>query len=411
VPLKILLKNRNLRWIFLGQLASSFGSMMTLVVLPAQVFEKTGSSLKVGLVFLIQLVPLVACGLIGGAIADTLNRKRLLLVSEILLTLLTLGLYANALQTDPNLSLIYIIAFVTQAVAGFHRPALEALTQQFASPEEIPALSVLSAFRFNFSAIVGPAVGGLIAARWSPALCYLIDALTFFLAFLSLLRVQYFVNSITEIKESWKNQTVRIFKEMRAGFQFASSQKAVLASYLVDFFAMLFAFPLALFPAVAKDFNRPELSGTFLSLFALGGMFSTIFSGWTKTFYRRGWGIVVSAFLWGLAIVGFGLAKDPITACSFLAIAGFFDSYSAIFRGTLWNEVIPNDKRGRLAGIEMISYMSGPQLGGMRAGTMAEYYGNRFSITSGGLLCALSMWVVCRIFPEILTSLPKNSRN
>jgi MFS family permease len=200
-----------------------------------------------------------------------------------------------------------------------------------------------------------------------------------------------------------KPQSVRddsTWTSLKQGFRYAFSRQELIGTYVIDFTAMIFGMPTALFPAIAQSFGGVKVLGILYAAPALGALAISFFSGWTKYIKRHGLAIAVAAAGWGLAIIVFGLASHFWTAIFFLALAGAFDGISGIFRMTMWNQTIPNDLRGRLAGIEMISYLSGPRLGDTEAGLVAAAFGITASIVSGGVLCVLGVGICCYFLPK-----------
>jgi MFS family permease len=183
---------------------------------------------------------------------------------------------------------------------------------------------------------------------------------------------------------------------------YAASRQELFGTYIVDFVAMVFSMPTALFPAMAESYGKTELIGLFYSAPAIGSFIAIILSGWTTKVYRHGLAVVIAACCWGMAITGFGLASNVWVALCVLAVAGGADMISGIFRSTIWNQTIPNHLRGRLAGIEMIGYTSGPLLGNTQAGLMASMIGTHNAIILGGILCITGVGICARFLPKFL---------
>ena len=184
------------------------------------------------------------------------------------------------------------------------------------------------------------------------------------------------------------------------GLRYAKSRPELIGTYVVDVVAMTFAMPMALFPAMAERWGGAEALGGLYSAMAVGFLASTVVSGWTKKVDRHGVAVIAGATVWGIAIVALGFASGYFAALFCLALAGAGDNVSAIFRGTIWNETIPGDLRGRLAGVEMISYLSGPLLGNVRAGWIASMSSNEISIFSGGVVCVIGILLCIPLLPK-----------
>jgi MFS family permease len=372
-------RHRDFRLVFTGQLVSAFGSFLTIVALPVQIYELTKSSAMVGLLGTVQIVPLAATALWGGAYADSLDRRKLLMSAEVLLLLASIALFANSLRAHPSVALLFLIAAFASAVTGFHTPALQSLTPQLVEAEELPAVSALTSLRGTIAAIAGPALAGLCIAKLGMAATYAIDAATYAASLVAI----SFVRAMPPAADS-EPAGLRSILE---GVRYAASRPELIGTYLVDIVAMTMAMPMALFPALAAQWGGAGDAGYFFSAMSVGALVVTVFSAWTRNFERRGAAIVIAAAVWGLAIAALGHAPNRAAAIGCLVLAGAADMISGIFRMTIWNETIPAKLRGRMAGIEQLSYMSGPLLGNARAGLMAERFGLVRAITWGGLAC------------------------
>jgi len=385
-------KSREFGLLYVGQTVSFFGSMLTYVAVPYQVFQISHSSLWVGLLGTFQLAPLLVAALLGGAFADRLDRRRLLIVSELAMTACSALLALNAWLPHPSLALLIVISSAMSAINGFHRPALDATTQQLVAREDQSASAALGSLRFNLGAIGGPACAGLVIAKWGLSAAYLLDVGSFAasLACLSLLAPIVRHGKISE--ESPLSSIVE-------GLRYAISRPELIGTYVVDIVAMIFAMPMALFPVMAEHWSGATAAGWLYSAMAIGSLIMTLLSGWTKHVVRHGAAVVIAATLWGLSIIALGFAPSLPLAVACLAVAGAADMVSGIFRQTIWNQTIPGELRGRLSGVEMISYMTGPLLGNARAGFLASRFGETLAIVSGGLLCAVGVLLCVPLLP------------
>lgn len=391
LDLRPLRRHRNFRLLFIGQMVSFLGSMVSYVAVPYQIYELTRSSVLVGLISIVQLVPVLAFGLWGGSVADALDRRRLLLVSEVVLSAGVLALAGNAALARPSVAAIFVIAFVMQAANAFHRPAMDALNQKLVPAEDLAAVSSLLSLRGSVGAVVGPAIGGWLLSRGGVPLAYGFDLLTFLVALVSV----YFLRDLPPL-EGAPSPGVRGIIE---GLRFAWARPVLIGTYAIDIVAMTFAFPLALYPAMAEGWGGKEAVGWLYAAMPAGALVVSLFSGWTSRVRRHGAAVVYAAALWGVFVIGFGLAPTLPWAFFALALAGGADGVSGIFRMTIWNQTIPNTLRGRLAGVEMISYLSGPLLGNARAGLIAEATSNSLSVVSGGIVCAFAVVVCASLLP------------
>jgi MFS family permease len=367
--------------------------MITYVAIPYQVQELTQSVFLVGLLGAAQLVPLVLSGLVGGTYADRLDRRKLILTCEFLMCAGTMVLVLNSLRAHPSVALLFATTAFMQAVNGFHRPSLEAMTQRLVDKSDYAAVGALNSMQRTGGAILGPMLGGVLLASGGAAAAYLVDSVTFVWAFvlIAFLKKSDFIPSAAEASP---------LQSFRVGIRFAVSKPELLGSYFVDIVAMTFAFPVALFPALAQGWGGETAAGILYSSMSIGSLAVALFSGRFRHYRRHGAIITVAAAVWGVFIVGFGFASSLWVAVMFLALAGAADMVSGVYRSVLWNQVIPNEMRGRLAGVEMISYMIGPLLGNLRVGTQASFTGNEVAIVSGGALCTLACAACIWIFPK-----------
>jgi MFS family permease len=386
-------RNRNFTFLYIGQFISFFGTMITGVVVPYQIYQQTHSTLMVGLLGLFQLLPLLVTALVGGVFADRYQRRKLLLLTESLLALCCLLLALNALLPSPSIIAIFSMASLMSALAGLHRPALDSMTQQLVTKDDFSIVGSLVTFRVSISMIAGPAIGGLIIAHFGVVTTFLVDFASFIISLIALLLMTHIPKpAMTAVESTWR--------ALKSGFYYAISRQELVGTYWVDFIAMIFGMPMALFPAIAESYGGAKTLGLLYSAPAVGALLLSFFSGWTKQIKRHGVAIAIAAALWGVAIIFFGLATNLMVALFWLILAGAFDAISGIFRSVMWNETIPHELRGRLAGIEMISYLSGPKLGDTEAGLVAAAFGVTVSIVSGGVLCILGVAICCYALPK-----------
>lgn len=386
---------RDYRLLYSGQFVSFIGTQLSYVALPYQVYQLTKSSLAVGMIGMAQLVPLVVFGLIGGVFADSRDRRRLLITAELCMVALCTLLLANALRAAPAVWPLYALAALRSAVAGFHRPAMEATMPRLVPKEAMPAVAALSSLRGNVGMIGGPALAGLIleaAGTMGPAWVYALDALSYSVSLFTLWQLRAPTNPPSTAPAS--------LRAVVEGLRYAASRQELLGTYVVDMVAMIFGMPMALFPALAESLGGPRVLGWLYAAPSVGALVMTLFSGWAGRIRRHGVAITISAALWGVAIIGFGYVRSVPLALFFLGLAGAADMVSGLFRSTVWNQTIPDKLRGRMAGVEMISYMSGPQLGNAEAGLAAAYAGVTFSVVSGGVLCVLGVAVCASLLPR-----------
>ena len=380
------------RRLWLSGLISYFGSMFTYVALPFQVKELTGSYLAVGLIGLVEIIPLVIFGLYGGVLADHMDRKRMIWMTEFAALFLSTILLINSLLPSPKLAVIYIVAALFSAVDGLQRPSADAILPRLVEHKDLPAASALMSLRWQIGMVAGPALAGVLISIAGVSAGFILDILTYFLALFILLRVK----NVPPMKESEKPS----FSSLVAGVKYATSRKDLMGTYLVDLAAMFFAMPTALFPFWAEQVGAPWALGLFYAAGTIGSILVTLTSGWVKSYTKHGRAIFLAALGWGVAITLAGVANNLFLILLFLILAGASDMVSALFRSTLWNQSIPDEFRGRLAGVELISYSVGPLGGQTRAGFTAELTSLRTSVISGGLLCIGFVTLFSSLLPD-----------
>ena len=384
-------RHRDFRLLFLGLGTSLFGSMITYVAIPFQVYELTGSPLAVGLLGLVELLPLLVVPFIGGALADAADRRRMVVLSELGLAIGTAVLLVNALAPTPRVWVLFAVAGVMAGLDGIQRPSLDALTPRLVTRAELRAASALDSLRMNIGTIGGPAVAGVLIATAGLPATYGIDIATFVFSLAALSRMR----AVPPPEQAEPPSLRRIVD----GLRYAKSRQELVGTYAVDVVAMFFGMPMALFPAFAADLGGPGVLGLLYSAPSAGALVATLTSGWVARVHRHGMAVVVAAIAWGLGVTAFGLAPTLPLALAALAFAGAADMVSAIFRGTIWNQTIPDHLRGRLAGIEQVSYSSGPLLGNVESGVAASLVGVRASVVSGGILCVLGVVATAALLP------------
>lgn len=389
-PLRV---SKQYRRLYIAGLITALGSQATYVTVPYQLKQLTHSPLQVGALGLFELVPLVVCGLYGGVLADRMNRRRLIITMELSLMLVTAMVLVNALLAHPQVWVLYAAAFVAAGVSSLQRPSIEALNQTFVPHELQRAASALANIRYTTASIIGPALGGLVAVAVGPGYVYGANLVTFTLSL--------FLLSGLARQLAPTTSTASDREALRAGVSFLRSRPDIVGTYIIDLLAMTFAFPVAMLPFVAARFHETYALSLLYCGLPGGALVFTLLSGWTHRVHHYGRAVVASAALWGIGIAVFGFSSSLLLVLVGLAIAGGADSLSGIFRSTMWNESIRPSMRGRMAGMEMISYSFGPTAGQFRAGVMAAWTSLRFSLTFGGLACTGSVAVVGAALPSL----------
>jgi len=351
IDLSPLKKYRDFRLLWSAGLFSYFGSMITFVALPFQIKELTNSYWAVGLIGAVEIIPLTIFGLYGGVLADYVDRKKMIWLTEFGTLIATLVLFLNSLRQEPSVILLFVIAAIFAALSGLKRPSQDAILPRLVSHGDLPSASALMSLRWQFGGIVGPSAGGIIIASYGAGAGYLVDCCTFIVSLALLWRVR----SVPPIGKT----TPPSIAALMEGIRYAYNRKDLLGTYVVDLAAMFLAMPMALFPFWADAIGAPYALGFFYSSITIGAVLVTLMSGWMRNYPHHGRAVVIGALGWGVAIVVAGSTDSLYVVIGSLIIAGAFDQVSALFRGFIWNQSIPDELRGRLAGIEMLSYLLG----------------------------------------------------
>jgi MFS family permease len=375
-PLK---KYRDFRYLWASGFVSYFGSMVTYVAAPFQIKELTNSFLAVGVLGAIELIPLIFFGLYGGVLADYVDRKKMIWATEFGALLCTSILLINSLSGSPRIWLIYLVTGLFAAVDGLQRPSAGAILPRLVGHADLPAASALMTLRWQLGVIVGPTIGGILISTFSISVGYAFDIATYVISLLLIAKV----GKVPSSKDAEKPSLASLW----AGVQYAFSRQDLLGTYFIDLAAMFFAMPNALFPFWADQLGSPWALGMLYAAGTVGAVSVTLTSKWTTTYRYHGRAVIWGAIGWGAAIALAGISNSLVLVLVCLALAGAADMVSALFRGNIWNQTIPDELRGRLAGIELLSYSVGPLAGQMRAAGIASATSLTFSVTSGGLIC------------------------
>lgn len=385
--------SRDFRVLFASGVVTNLGSMITYVALPFQIKNLTGSYVAVGAIGLVELVPLIVFGLWGGALADAIDRRLMVILTEVGLGVTSVILLINALAPTPQVWVIYVVAALVATMDALQRPSLDALVPRVVAHDQLTAAGALNSLRYQFGMIVGPAIGGLLVAWVGVGVAYGVDVVTYALSLLLLWRLRPAPAQDDAEKVS--------LRSIVTGAQYAWSRKDLLGTYAVDLVAMVFAFPYAVFPFVADALGAPWSLGLLYTAPTVGALVATVSSGWTNHVHRHGRAIVWAAIGWGAAVAAFGLLPSVWFVLLALAVAGAFDMVSGLFRSLMWNQTIPDEVRGRMAGIELLSYSIGPTLGQVRVSVAAQRFGLRTGIVSGGLLCVAGVGLLAVSLPSL----------
>lgn len=378
-PLRV---STDFRRLWIGQAVSFVGSTITVAALPYQVFHQTGSSLAVGLLGVAQLVPLLACSLMGGALADSLDKRTLLLAVTVGQLTCSLALAVNASLDHPQLWVLYLLGAVSSGLFALSFPVLRSLLPLLLDEPLRPAAFALQSTYGSFGMMAGPAVGGAIIGGLGLATAYGLDVVTYGLALIAFAGVA----SAPPIRAAAKASAASIVE----GLRFLRERPVIMSVFAIDLLAMVFGMPRALFPELAERLGGgPATYGLLLSSVAAGAFLASLFSGWSARVRRHGRAVIVSVAAWGAAIAVAGLVRVPVVVMAMLACAGAADMISGIYRSTIAADITPDDMRGRVSGVEIAVYAGGPVLGDVEAGVVGGLVGLPFAIVSGGVACIL----------------------
>ncbi len=381
-------RHRDFRLLFIGRFVSFFGSMITVVAFPYQVYQLTHSVLLVGLLGVLEFAAILGVAFVGGALADARDRRSMVLLSEVALMVCSLLLAGNAAIPHPQVWLLFVVATAWGGLDAIQRPSLDAMLPRLVAKDELAAAAALGSIRGTLGQVLGPALGGVLVAVLGLSFTYMVDVATFVVGLACLWLMRAVPPPVGAERPS--------LRRVLEGLRYARSRQELLGTYFIDMIAMFFGMPMALFPAIAQGLGGPKVLGLLYAAPALGSFAFSATSGWTNRIHRHGMGVAVAAVIWGLAIIGFGFAASLWLAVLFLAIAGAADMMSGVFRSVIWNQTIPDSLRGRLASIEMLSWSSGPALGNFEAGAVASIFNVRISIVSGGVLCVVGC-ILCTL--------------
>jgi MFS family permease len=384
------------RRLFVGQTVSAFGSEIAAVAAPFQLYQITHSTLQVGLISVCELVPLLTLTIVGGAIADALDRRKFLLVTEVALSVVAGGFAFNASLAHPRVWALYLLVTLAMSIFSLGIAAMGTVIPRLVEPDELAAANAIESVYSSTTSVGGPAAGGVLIAALGLTGAYTLDAVTFAASLWSIWRLPPLSPAHDADAPS--------LRTIAEGFRFAVSKKVLLGMFLTDSNAMVFGMPRALFPALALNRFRggSSILGFLYAAPYAGALLASLLSGWMSHARRQGLVVAVSAGLWGVAIVAFGFADSLWLALVLLAAAGAADNVSAVMRSTILFSVTPDRLRGRVAGIEFAQVASTPALGNVEAGIVASLTSVRTSIVSGGIACVAGTVLIALFVPSFI---------
>src|SRR3954464_7280921 len=381
------------RW-WLGYSLSFTGTQLTQFAIPLQVYAITKSSFYVGLVGLVVVVPLVVMGLLGGAIADAVDRRRLTLVTSSALMVLSTLLAVLAATGVHLLWPLYLIAGVQGAFSATDSSARGAILPRLVRRELLPSANALGQLGFQTGLSIGPLLGGLLVSTLGFAWAYGLDAVSF-------VAVLYAIWRLPTMPPEGGGSRAGVASVLE-GLRFLGPRKNLLMTFLVDINAMVFGMPRALFPAIGATWFHGGAGtvGLLAAAPSMGALIGAVTSGWTGRIRRQGLAVLMSVVVWGGSIAVFGFTRVLWLALVLLGIAGAADMVSAIFRNTILQVATPDALRGRLQGVFIVVVTGGPRIGDVEAGSVAAAFGTQVSVVSGGLACMAGVGVLAALFPS-----------
>lgn len=390
--------SRDLRLLVAGNFVTGLGTQAALVALPYQVYVQTGSALLTGLLGAAELVPLVAMSLLGGALADAMDRRRLLLIDQIAVAGTAAALAVGAALGEPPLPLLYVLAALLAGFGAVENVARTAIVPNLVAPEQLRGALAVNFGLFQLTMVIGPALGGVLIAAFGVEVAYAVDAVTCGALVLALLPMS------AQPPQGAPARRRRVLESIREGLRFVRGEAALKGSFAIDLMAMTFGMPRALFPVLALSVYRAGASGTgaLLAAVSAGATVAALTTGWLSHARRLGVIVVWAVVIWGAAIALAGLVTSIWPALALLAVAGAADSVSAVCRSTINQTVTPDAMRGRMSSVFSLVVTSGPRLGDVESGAVASVAGPRLSVTSGGLACVAGVVLVVLAYPALV---------
>lgn len=387
-------EHREFRLLFSGQAVTMLGRQLTVVAAPIQVYDLTQSTLAVGLLGLAQLPPLLLGSLLGGALADAIDRRRLLMVAQGLLAVTTTGLALNASRAAPSLIAVYALTAANALFSGIDSPTRQATVPRLVPAPRLPSALALNVLVTQTATAVGPAVAGLVIARVSLTAAYWLDTASFAVAFVLIFAMQPL--------RAADGGTRPDLRSLQEGVSFIRRRSELQGVFLIDIGAMVLGMPRALFPEMGHEVfgGDDAVVGLLYAAPGVGAMIAALTSGWVGRVRRAGRATVAVVVLWGVSILGFGLSDGLPLALVLLAIGGGSDALSAVFRSTILQLTTPDRLRGRLSAVQIAVVAGGPRLGDLEAGVVAAATNVRVAAWTGGLGAAVCAGLVGLAFPR-----------
>jgi MFS family permease len=390
-PLKV---SADFRRLFVGQAVSEFGTQITFVAVPFQVYVETRSTAMVGLLALAEAAPLVVFPIVGGAIADAVERRRLLMVAHALTATLSVVLAVNAFLPEPKVWILFAFSFLWASAYSLYSPALRAWPARLLTPDLYTSALALEVVYYQSAALTGPVLAGVLIATFGVQYAYILDAVSYLAVIVALAGMHPSPPTAQRLSIGWS--------AIKEGLRFLRGKQVLQGTFWIDLNAMIFGLPVALYPAFVLDVldASPAVLGLLYSAEAFGALVVALFSGRAKHVRRQGLVTIIACMCWGAGIVGFGFAGSLWLALLFLMLASASDMVSGLYRDAILKTVTPDEMRGRLEGISLAVVGTGPSLGNAEAGFLASVTDVPFSIKFGGIACIIGAGVLAVLLPR-----------
>jgi MFS family permease len=389
-------RSRDLRCLVAGQLLSTLGAQLTTVAVPYQVYVLTRSSLDVGLVSLATVLPLIAGALLGGSLADAVDRRKILLGAQSLTLLCSAGLAANA-DTGRALWPLFTLPAMAAGFAAATESGLSAVLPNLVRRSEVAAVNAMFQALFQIGGIAGPAVAGLLLAGAGVRFVYWMDVATMAAAIAATFLMG---PQVPQVQQAGAGSRPGL-RSIVAGFSYLRGRPVIQGAYLIDINATVFGAPRAVFPALALTVfgGGARTLGFLYAAPGVGALLGALTAGWIPRIQRQGRAVIAAVLVWGAAITCFGLVHWLPAALVLLAVAGCADVVSAVLRGTIIQLGVPDELRGRMMGMQMAAVAGAPRIGDVESGAVAAAFTPLTSVVSGGLACIAGALIVARLLP------------
>ena len=394
--------SRDFRLLWGSGIVSEAGHQMAHVAIYIQVFRLTDSAAAVGLVGLVELVPLVISSAAGGWLVDALDRRKLLLFTQVAYALASGLLFVTA-ATDAPVGFVYLAAGLAAAIGGIASPTRSAMIPRMVGEDLLPSAIALNQVMWTATMIVGPALGGIVIGAWGLEWAYAIDVITYGATIAAAFAMRPMPPSATEEERQTRLGAIK------EGFAYLRGRRVLQSTFVADLIAMIFGMPRALFPVLAMvQFHRnttgeqDALVGFLFAALAAGALAGALTAGWVGRIRHQGRAVVFAIGVWGAAVIAFGLSGPNLfLALACLAVAGAADVISAVFRSSILQVSVPDRLRGRLAGIHILVVTGGPRLGDVEAGLVAAAFSPTISVVSGGVVCLVGIAALAAAVPQL----------